>query len=86
MRFVCCFCLLFAACGFPRPGDIGGDDAAPTDFTFTLASTRVHVVEGASATVEVNIGRNAFPDPVAVTVTGLPDGVTADPLMITDAG
>lgn len=68
---------LLAACGFPRPADVGGDD-----FTVTLGATRVHVVEGGSVTVDVKLSRASFSDPITVTVTGLPAGVTAAPLSI----
>ena len=57
-------------------------DAAPMDFVVTLSTPRVRIVEGASATVGITIGRNTFMDAVGVTVTGLPPGVSADPLTI----
>jgi uncharacterized delta-60 repeat protein len=69
-----------AACGFPMPADVGDDDP---DFTVVLDSARVRVVEGESTSVGVTLGRNAFSDPVTVTVAGLPAGVTADLLTIT---
>lgn len=57
------------------------------DFAVTLDTSRVRVVEGASASVGVTINRNTFTDPVNVTVSGLPNGLTADPLVIAgDAG
>src|ERR1700733_9137349 len=57
-------------------------DAAPMDFAVTLSVPKVRVAEGASATVEVIISRNAFSDAVSVTVAGLPPGVSADALTI----
>jgi len=82
--------LVICACSFPRPPEIVDDaqlpspDAGPiaTDFAVTLASPRVRIVEGTSATVEVTIGRNEFTEPVTVTVGGLPAGVTVSPLTI----
>jgi uncharacterized delta-60 repeat protein len=71
--------LASAACGFPRPADVKAEEG---DFTVTLASPRVRVVEGAIAAVGVTLGRNVFTDAVKVTIAGLPAGVTVDPLTI----
>jgi uncharacterized delta-60 repeat protein len=52
-----------------------------------LAAARVRIAEGASSAVDVTLARNAFDEPVTVSVTGLPAGVSADPLTIaTDTG
>jgi len=72
--------LFISACGFPRPPDV--DDDAGLDFAITLASPRVRIVEGTSATVAVTIDRNTFTEAVTVTVGGLPAGVTVNPLTI----
>jgi uncharacterized delta-60 repeat protein len=72
------------ACGFPPPPDVGGDAGPPLgDFAVSVASPRVRIAEGTSATVGVTIDRNAFTEAVTVTVGGLPAGVTVNPLMIT---
>src|ERR1043166_4782827 len=78
--FMAVACGVAAACGQVQPG--GGPN--PGDFAVALAGSRVHIAEGTSATVAVTIDRNAFTDAVTVTVGGLPAGVTANPLTITE--
>jgi uncharacterized delta-60 repeat protein len=73
---------LWTACGFPRPADVvpEGDDS---DFTIALDTDPVHLVEGGNTAVGVSLTRNGLMDPVIVNISGLPPGVTADPLIIT---
>ncbi|HJZ85548.1 MAG TPA: hypothetical protein VKN99_10275, partial [Polyangia bacterium] len=53
------------------------------DFSIGLAPGSVQVQQGQSATVSVNLTlMGGFAQPVTITATGLPTGVTADPLMI----
>jgi len=76
---------LLAACGFPRPADLRGDNG--DDFTMMLEASRIRIGDRASATVGVKLMRDGVTEPVVVTVAGLPAGVTADPLTVdADAG
>lgn len=90
MLLSCVLAVALAACGFPRPADVGPDQGGGSgndDFTVTLDATRVRIIEGGSVAIGVKLDRNAFIDPVTVNVSGLPAGVTADPLTIAaDAG
>src|SRR4051812_39490682 len=81
--------LACVACSFPRPKDLPSDaglspdaGAPPGDFVAELDTARVHLREGATTAVAIKLERNAFADPIVVTVGGLPVGVTADPLTI----
>jgi hypothetical protein len=61
----------------------GGHDAADASaVTLTLAPTGVHLVQGTSANVTVQLTRAGSAAAVAVTLTGLPSGVTAGALTI----
>lgn len=81
--------LACVGCSFPRPKDLPTDaepspdaGAAPGDFVANLDGARIHLTEGSTTTVGIKLDRNAFADAISVTVGGLPDGVTADPLTI----
>lgn len=84
MILSCVLAVGLAACGFPRPADVGPDQGGSgnNDFTVTLDATRVRIIEGGSVAISIKLDRNAFTDPVTVAVSGLPAGVTADPLTI----
>jgi hypothetical protein len=76
--------------------DVGNPNAtssptAPTsagvpayNFALTLGSSTPSVALGEQTTIDVNVEpRNGFNGPVDVSVAGLPDGATADPLTVT---
>jgi uncharacterized delta-60 repeat protein len=58
----------------------------PDDFAVTTDPTSVFVRRNQAQSVMVNVTRNSGTAPIDVTVDGLPNGVTADPLSITDTG
>ena len=67
-------------------GDGGSGADASTEqplFSIAAAADRLLVRQGASATLDVTVTRDAdFDDPITVLVNGLPDGVTMTPLTI----
>ncbi len=54
----------------------------PDDFAVTTDPTSVFVRRNQAQSVMVNVTRNSGTAPIDVTVDGLPNGVTADPLSI----
>jgi uncharacterized delta-60 repeat protein len=73
-------CFVLAACGAVQ--------ATPDDFSVALDQTNVFIRRGETKMVTVTVTRTAGASELAVTVDGLPAGVTADPLSIagTDPG
>jgi uncharacterized delta-60 repeat protein len=67
----------------PAPVPVPAPAPAPApspaeDFTLTLSTDKQLVIQGATATVTATVQRAAgFDGPVTVTLSGLPDGVTA---------
>jgi len=63
--------------------DGGGGDAGQADFSLAVATPYVGVVRGASGSVGVTLAPSGgFGGAVAIAVSGLPSGITADPLTI----
>src|SRR5687767_3607746 len=68
-------------------GEDAGDGGSGTDastgqplFSIAASAERLLVRQGASATLDVTVARDAdFDDPIIVSVNGLPDGVTMAP-------
>jgi hypothetical protein len=58
-------------------GEPGGTTNPPTDFTLSTGPASVSVDRGMNVTSAVNIARTSFTGSVALTVSGLPSGVTA---------
>lgn len=74
--------LLWCACG--SVADKVPDGGPPTgDFTLAVSPT-VRLVQGMTEPATVTLTRNGYTGAVTVNVTGLPTGVTADPLTIGD--
>jgi len=63
--------------------DGGGGEAGQSDFSLAVATPYVGVVRGATGSVGVTVAPSGgFTGAVAITVSGLPSGITADPLTI----
>jgi uncharacterized delta-60 repeat protein len=84
---LCLAISLVAACGSVSENK---PDAPPAgDFSVAVTPSPVRIVQGMSEPATVTLTRSGFTGAVTVTVTGLPAGVTADPLTIgegTDTG
>lgn len=73
-----CLALILAACG----GGSGGQSPPPPPPSFSIVATPSDpsIAPGTSSTLQVSIApQNGFSDTVAVTVAGLPSGLTATP-------
>lgn len=69
--------LLVAACGkVPPPGGTAGT------FSLALETDTAFVRENQSIEIAVTVTREMMVEPIAITVAGLPDGVSAEPLEI----
>jgi uncharacterized membrane protein len=73
---------LAAAAAAAGCGDDGPTGADPLAITLALSSSNVSVVQGATASVTVSVTREGQVGDVAITVSGLPSGVTASPLTL----
>src|SRR5262245_11860701 len=69
--------------GVGGAGGDGGTGGQSSSLELTVPPERAILREGSSVVVEVGVVRTAAAaDPAVITVTGLPTGVTADPLEI----